>query len=233
MISILSAVAGYAWDVTNLSCSRVRWISYLDRDSVTQIVMVCSLPILFYTIPRAASVYLPLICSGLVVLMVQQKIREAEISEKIVKQNEELEGICKSFQDLAEGLEKGISGCLKVAEQKEAVIQAVNQMDEGVDQRLERVKLRIQTLSAVCQKAQSEESVMQLMATVQANEKRLTKLTLETGLLNQQIDAIIQELQTYVSQLGKHDAQMQEKAAILTALIEKWERREDGNKSNC
>ena len=157
MIRVISAVAGYAWDFTNLSHSRVRWMSYLDRDSVTQIVMVCSLPILFYTIPRAASVYLPLICTGLVVSIVQQKIREAEISEKIVKQNEELEGICKSFQDIAEGLEKGIRDCLKVAKQKEAVIQAVDQMNEGVDQRLERVKERIQTLSALCQKAQSED----------------------------------------------------------------------------
>ena len=225
----MSAVAGYAWDCTNLSCSRVRWMSYLDRDSVTQIVMVCSLPILFYTIPRAASVYLPLICTGLVVSIVQQKIREAEISEKIVKQNEELEGICKSFQNIAEGLEKGISGCLKVAKQKEAVIQAVDQMDEGVDQRLERVKERIQTLSALCQKAQSEDSVMQLMATVQANEERLTKLTLETSRLNQQIVAIIREIQACVPKLVEHDAEMQKKAEILKSLIEKWERRKDGN----
>ena len=70
---------------------------------------------------------------------------------------------------------------------------------------------------------------MQLMATVQANEERLTKLTLETSCLNQQIVAIIRELQACVPKLVEHDAEMQKKAEILKSLIEKWERRKDGN----
>ena len=232
-MAILSSLPGYPWNVGSSYCKHIRWISYLERDSVTQIVMVCSLPILFYTIPQAVGLYLPLICSGLIVSIVHQKMREAELSEKIVKQNQELEKICKSFQDIAKGLEDAISSCLKVTQQKDAVIAAIDQMDVDVDKRLEQVKTRILTLSAICQKAQSEESVLQLMATVQTSEARLTELTQETRRLNQQIGGIIKELQTYVPQIGKHDAEMQKKAAILTGLIEKWERRENVHKSNC
>lgn len=228
-MGILSTCAGYAGGFISHSCKQVRWISYLDRHSVTQMVMVCSLPILFYSIPKAAKLYVPLICAGLAVSFVQQKIREAELSEKIFKQNQELEGICQSFQDIAAGFENAINGCLKIAEQKEAVMQAVDQMETTIDQRLEKVKERIQTLSTLCQKAQSEESVIQLMATVRASEERLTKLTQETSRLNQQIDGIIQELKTEVSQLSAHDAEMQKKAAILSDLIKKWEGRVYGN----
>lgn len=219
---------------------RLKFVS-LDKISIGQVVVLSGLPFLYFYQPGLASVYIPMLCTALVISRLVQLWDNAEVEKnraeqikKLEEQNVRLQESFKGFEQVAKKLEQGLALCLGLKDKarelqkgEDEFNQAVESLEGRIAQKLEGLKDKVEILAGLCEKAHQERSTQILFNTVAQTEKQLEsvqleydKRVLELGTLNLQFEEVKKGLRGVIDALAESNQRLKDKLIVLEQAME-------------
>ncbi len=224
---------------------RIQTIFYIDLNSVMQALLAGSLPALYFYSPQAAPMYIPMLCTALAISILKKMWDDAgrekqfaDIAERLREQNVEYNRLLEELRGAVAKLDVAMQACLgepakleKVEEKQDALIVALDQLDQNAKDRLVNFKERIEALAAICENAKSQQSVIERMKLVANAETDLTKLTTECSKrseeirqLNQEFGGLKEQLRIVIKDLSDDEQKLKKRLIDLEKCLTQLEK---------
>lgn len=167
--------------------------------------------------------------SGLALAILKREWKLASVAkdnskeiETLRKQNEALSRIYQENKASAEKLEQQLNVCLGIhatlkeaAQNQAAASAAMDEADQEADNRMTRLRGKMEKLSSLCQHAISQKQLLERIRTASQVEADLAKMTLECSTrqaelanLNRDIRQLKEQLRQVLSSLSEQDDQI-------------------------
>jgi uncharacterized coiled-coil protein SlyX len=213
----------------------------LDRLSVGQVVVLSGLPFLYFYQPKFAPIYIPMVCTALLISRVVQLWQDGKLEKSRAEQNRKLEGqnalleeSFRAFKKTAQKLEKGISLCLglsvnEIVLGEDAFNKAAAEVNRRIAEKLQALTEKVEALVVLCDKASVERSTQDLFKTTREIEGRLIQVQLEyeqrereLGILNGRFEEVQGQLSGVIDQLSESNALLKRKLIELDEAIKQF-----------
>lgn len=207
---------------------QIEILFHLDINTFAQVSVAATIAGLCLINPPLAAG----MASGLAIAILKREWKLASVAkdsskeiETLRSQNEALSRIYREIKSSAEKLEQELNICLGMTatlkesvDNQAAASAAIGEVEQETDQRIIRLRTKMEKLSSLCQHAVSQKHLLERIRTASQVEADLTKMTLECStrqaelsILNRDIRELKERFHQVLSSLSEQDDQIRAK----------------------
>lgn len=218
---------------------RIPTLSFIDLSSVMQALLAGSLPFLSFYSKKAASVYVPMVCTALAISLLKKAWDDAEKEKKITEQIKELDQqnseyarLFKEMDEASNKLDKAVRISLgipekvqDVAEGQDALVGALDCIDQKAKSRLNKLREEIEGLALLCDKAKSSQTAVGVPQSIVKAHNELEELISACAKRKeelQQLNSALREAQAQLRAAIEELSEREEKDMVKLMDLEKY-----------